>query len=413
MLHCISIGCKVNQAEISEIKSKVEQPNIKIGLINTCAVTSVSEAKSRKIIRRFIRDNSDYRLIVTGCFVEAQPDIVRKLIRKDDIAVSNRDKANIPELIKQLTGEYDDSSKQRIMHIGDVEGVKYHNRTRAFLKIQDGCKEFCSYCIVPFLRSEISSKSEKSVEEEAKNLVTNGYKEIVLSGVNLGAYGNLIGLLEKLTRVTGLKRIRLSSIELNDVNDELINLMSRHYNICPHFHIPLQSGSDKILKIMKRKYTVMDYIRRIDFIKSKIEKPSITTDVIVGFPGENDDDFKDSLVACQKVGFSKIHIFCFSPREGTLAWGMRNKVESETIKNRFIRLNNLEKELSLQYKQLFLGKDVNVLVEDSFEGFTERYIRVKIEHDKDDTLSLMRNKIIRVKINEVREKWIKGNHLDK
>ncbi|MFH0889176.1 MAG: tRNA (N(6)-L-threonylcarbamoyladenosine(37)-C(2))-methylthiotransferase MtaB [Planctomycetota bacterium] len=417
MLNFISIGCKVNQAEMSEIKDKMHDSNIKIGIINTCAVTAVSEAKSRKLIRRFIRENPDYRLIVTGCFAEAQPDIVRRLIRQNDIVVSNRDKSSIPELVKQLTPNgVSKETNEIISHIENEASnelrssisLQPNNRTRAFLKIQDGCRKFCSYCIVPFLRSEMWSKSEEIVEDEVRNIIDNGYKEIVLSGVNLGLYGNLVGLLERLIRLTGLERIRISSIELNDVSNKLVNLIAKNPKICPHFHIPLQSGSDKIIKLMKRNYTSADYINRINFIKSKIENPAITTDVIVGFPGESDDDFKETLLVCQKVGFSKIHIFSFSPRKGTVASEMKNKVKPEMIKKRFIMLNNLEREIALKYKQLFLGKEVDVLVEDSFEGFTERYIRVKIEHDKEDGFISRRNQIIRVKINEIKDKWMKG-----
>jgi len=436
MLNCISIGCKVNQAELSEIKDKVQDAGVKIGIINTCAVTAVSEAKSRKLIRRFIRENPDYRLVVTGCFAEAQPDVVRRLIRKEDVVVSNRDKSSIPELVKQWTEENNNGIKlikrKAKPFVRDNSNLMnplnsvVSRRTRAFLKIQDGCRAFCSYCIVPFLRSEMWSKSEKIVEEEVRNLVANGYKEIVLSGVNLGSYSftaktqriDLVILVKQLIKIEGLKRLRLSSIELNDITDELIDLTGKNPVICPHFHIPLQSGSDKILKLMKRSYTSADYMNRINFIKSKIKDPSITTDVIVGFPGESDDDFERTLSVCQKVGFSKIHIFSFSPRKGTLASGMKNRVKPEIIKKRFIMLNNLEKELSLGYKQLFLGKEVDVLVEDSpspcpqgpssFEGFTERYVRVKIKNDKEDRLMSMNNQIIRVKINRIKDKGMEG-----
>jgi len=435
MLNCISIGCKVNQAEISEIKERVQGSDVKIGVINTCVVTSVAEAKSRKLIRRFIRANPDCRLIVTGCFAEAQPDIVRRLIRKDDIVVSNRDKSSIPELVKQWTTKsekkeehelhegnechelnpphspFDKGGRGDLIYSWDSPHSRYSclNRTRAFLKIQDGCQKFCSYCIVPFLRSEMWTKPVEIVEEEVRNLVDKGYKEVVLSGVNLGLYSNLVGLLERIVRVAGLERVRISSIELNDVSDELIDWVAKNPVICPHFHIPLQSGSDKILKLMKRNYTSADYINRINFIKTKIENPSITTDVIVGFPGESDDDFEQTLSVCQKVGFSKAHIFCFSPRKGTLASEMKNRVKSEIIKKRFIMLNNLEKELSLRYKQLFLEKEVDVLVEEPFEGFTERYVRVKIKSDKEDVFASLQNQIVRVKINETKDRWMKGS----
>lgn len=445
MLHCVSIGCKVNQAEIAEIKNKMSDKlnGLNIGVINTCAVTNVSESKSRKLIRRFIRENPDSRLIVTGCFAEAQPDTIRNLLRKDDIVVTNKEKDRIPEILESLA-----LSAPMLYRAEDVTGRPVAtSRTRAFMKIQDGCKEFCSYCIVPYVRTEMWSKPPEIVEEEVRRLVSDGYMEIVLCGVNLGAYGNLAGLLERLLRVIGSGRIRLSSIELNDISDELILLIARNTsisppapleakpgednnrsenltsyssrlggtnglrspkNLLPHFHIPLQSGSDKILNAMRRNYTSADFINRIGFIKSKIENPSITTDVIVGFPNESDDDFDRTLSVCQKVGFSKIHIFCFSPRKGTLAAEMKDKIKPQVIKNRFQILNNLAQELSLRYKQLFLGKEVDVLVEDFCTGFSERYIKVKIEQDKKGSVLPMRNHIITVKINEVKQECVKG-----
>ena len=371
-------------------------------VLNTCAVTATAEAKSRKLIRRLIRENPGSRLIVTGCLAQAKPDEVKKIIRKGDIVVSNKEKHNIPQMVGQL-----DTDKippaLRTEGVGQ-ERVDIKGRTRAFVKIQDGCNNFCSYCIVPFLRSEMWSKPPNTVDKEIKELVDKGYQEVVLTGINLGKHKNLIGVLERLVKIDGLKRLRLSSIELEDVSDELIELMSNNKVICPHLHIPLQSGSDRVLKLMKRHYSSGDFIERINLIKSRIKNPAITTDIIVGFPGETDDDFQQTLAVCRAVGFSKIHIFPFSPREGTAAFGMADKVSHDIIKKRFNLLNNLARELSLRYKESFRGQEVDVLVEEKSEGFTDRYIKVRIKPGG----KTKPNQIVRVKVTGIKPDYVAG-----
>lgn len=381
---------------MAEIQRGFRHNDVNVCVLNTCAVTATAEAKSRKLIRRIIRENPDSRLIVTGCLAQAKPDQIKRLIRKDDAVVGNRDKSHIPEMI----GKVRHTSNPLL-----IEGSNKNTpRTRAFVKIQDGCNNFCSYCIVPFLRSQMWSKPLKEVYKEIRELVDKGYKEMVLTGINLGKHRNLIGVLERLIKIDGLKRLRLSSIELEDVSDELIDLMSHNPVICPHLHIPLQSGSDRILKLMKRHYSSGDFIKRVNLIKSRIEHPAITTDIIVGFPGESEDDFQQTLAVCKNVGFSKIHIFPFSPREGTAAFEIKQQVKPDIIKKRFNLLNNLASELSLKYKQLFLGKEVDVLVEESVEGFTDRYIKVKIKPSG----KTKPNQIVKVKITEVKPEWVIG-----
>ncbi|HLD36396.1 MAG TPA: MiaB/RimO family radical SAM methylthiotransferase [Planctomycetota bacterium] len=477
MLHYISIGCKVNQAEMAVLRHSVASEqrrmaeikeldslsrsllssrfrgndkrsgnnNVRVCVLNTCAVTATAEAKSRKLIRRFIRENPDSRLIVTGCLAQAKPEEVRKIIRKGDMVVGNKEKGGIAEMVLQLKNLRTEERKNHsetnrgsssLVLESFSHSVCAERRTRAFVKIQDGCNNFCSYCIVPFLRSEMWSKPLNTVDKEIRELVDKGYKEVVLTGINLGKHDNLVGLLKRLLKIDGLKRLRLSSIELEDVSAGLIDLMVGaplavaqdkragvnpapttvgNPAICPHLHIPLQSGSDRILKLMKRHYSSGDFIERINLLKRWIENPAITTDIIVGFPGETDADFQQTLTVCKEVGFSKIHIFPFSPREGTNAFGMTDKVKADIIKNRFNLLNNLARELSLRYKHLFLGKLVDVLVEDNKEGFTphtnalvwgftDRYIKVGIKPGGKPKP----NQIVKVKITGIKPDYVTG-----
>ncbi|MBI5779928.1 MAG: tRNA (N(6)-L-threonylcarbamoyladenosine(37)-C(2))-methylthiotransferase MtaB [Planctomycetes bacterium] len=427
MLNCVSIGCKVNQAEMAEIKDgpalapklsglrcdSARTGWVNVCVLNTCAVTATAEAKSRKLIRRLIRQNPNSRLIVTGCLAQAKPEEVKRLIRKDDVVIGNKDKVRIPEMVLQLknpaSGCGVNSRTEKLKNSSLVlesfsHSVCAERRTRAFVKIQDGCNNFCSYCIVPFLRSEMWSKPLNTVDKEIRELVNKGYQEVVLTGINLGKYDDLTGLLKRLLKIKELKRLRLSSIELEDVSDELIDLIAENPVICPHLHIPLQSGSDRILKLMKRHYTSGDFIKRINLLKRRIANPAITTDIIVGFPSETDDDFRQTLAVCKEVGFSKIHIFPFSPRQGTAAFGMTDNVKSDIIKKRFNILNNLASELSLKYKQLFINKEVEVLTEDSNEGFTDRYIKVSIKPSGE----IKPNQIVKVKITGIKPDWVSG-----
>jgi threonylcarbamoyladenosine tRNA methylthiotransferase MtaB len=385
--------------------------NVRVCVLNTCAVTATAEAKSRKLIRRFIRENPGSRLIVTGCLAQAKPDEVRKLLRKEDMVVGNKEKGGIAEMIGKL--EIASLSPARTGRGSSRYDKKDGSpRTRAFVKIQDGCNNFCSYCIVPFLRSEMWSKPLEDVDREVRELVSNGYQEVVLTGINLGKYFftqktqriNLVNLIEQLIKIEGIERIRLSSIELEDVSDGLIDLIAKNPVICPHLHIPLQSGSDRVIKLMKRHYTSGDFIKRVDLLKSRIKNPAITTDIIVGFPGESEDDFRQTLAVCKDAGFSKIHIFPFSPRPGTAASGMKEVVKRDIIKKRYNILNNLASELSLKYKQLFLGQEADVLAEEKSEGFTDRYIKVRIKPNG----KVKPNQIIRVKVTGIKPEWVNG-----
>ena len=394
----ISLGCKVNQAEVSSLRSNLakygfaelsgkSQPDICV--INTCALTQLSEAKSRKLIRRQIKLNPHTKLIITGCYAENSPaEIAELLTQKDALIIPNNQKDNIPNIIAKNTGPNE-----------QIISGKDKNRVRAMLKIQDGCDCFCSYCIIPHLRGTPRSRPIADICRDAEELTAAGYKEIVLTGINLGSYNhngkNIADVIRNLARFKELVRIRLSSIELNCVTDGLLDIMQKN-NICPHLHIPLQSGSNSILAAMNRRYTAKEFVAKINYIEKKLDNPSFTTDVLLGFPGEEEIDFAETVRVCQEVGFSKIHIFPFSPRKRTPAAQMKNKVREGITKERLYRLQKIASQLALKYKQQFVGKKVRVLIEDDKSGLTERYLRVMTKRK-----TYKSGEIIRVKINSV------------
>ncbi|MBI4712621.1 MAG: MiaB/RimO family radical SAM methylthiotransferase [Planctomycetes bacterium] len=410
----ISLGCKVNQAEMAELKAKLRGA-ADTCIINTCALTATSEAKSRKLIRRAIKLNPDCRaplgavrpdcrLIVTGCYATSKPDEVKEILKgTTGQVVVNEDKMDIGNLTTKT---------QRTQRPLRLSG---ECKTRAMLKIQDGCNQFCSYCIIPYLRGKPTSRPPDEIYQHAQKLAADGYKEIVITGINTGSYTwpvttdkhrctqiNLTCLLKRIITIPGIERVRISSIELNYISDELIDLMRNPQSairnpqskICPHLHIPLQSGSDRILKLMNRRYTASEYLKRLSYIKKKIKHPSITTDVIVGFPVETDADFRQTLAVCKKAGFSKIHVFPYSPRAGTPAASLK-PVQSGIVKARARTLQKLADQLALDYKRHYINKAVEVLVEGKKDGFSERYMRVEFQGAEKYT-----NQLVRVKVTD-------------
>jgi threonylcarbamoyladenosine tRNA methylthiotransferase MtaB len=293
----------------------------------------------------------------------------------------------------------------------------FAGHTKAFLKIEDGCDMYCSYCIIPYVRGGIKSRSPQDILDEAKRLIQNGYKEIILTGIHLGAYGRdtqgnhrLLDVIQMLSNLSGLERLRLSSIEVNEITNDLIDLVADTKKVCPHFHIPLQSGDDFILKRMNRKYTASQYIEVLDNIRSKIDVPSFTTDVMVGFPGEKDVHFENTVELCKKVGFSRMHIFSFSVREGTPAAKMPDHCQPQIIKQRKAMLEAAANGVAFAYKKQFLNKVVGVLVEAERDhktnqlcGYTERYIKVLF-----DGSETAKNSIVSVRIEEINPSFAVG-----
>lgn len=424
-----TLGCKVNQYESQQIRQLLQdigftcappgQP-IDLVVVNSCCVTGTASAKSRQSLRRLHGLYPNAKLILTGCLAAADSDELKNLSagdvrlvpNKEQIALAVRDLFNLTSesglqgLSKPLSPDKikNKNSSPDAQH-DHLELLKsYTGQCRAFLKIQDGCDAFCSYCIIPKIRTQVCNKDEKTVLIEAQNLVQAGHKEIVLSGIFLGAYGQnttrrkhwdpekrdyLANLLDQLAAIPGLARIRLSSLEPADVTDRLLEVFAKNPNIMPHLHLPLQSGSPAILRKMCRQYTRDDFFSVISKVNAVLDRPAITTDIIVGFPGETDDDFAETMQTAQKVGFSKIHIFPFSPRKGTPAAKMPGRVKPAVIKARTDELHKLDTQLQEQFRRQFVGQSVSVLVETLRppRGRCERYFMVDLsKHPNAPTL---------------------------
>ena len=398
----ISLGCKVNTYEneyvISCFKNKgyeIVDSVADIYIINTCSVTNNSDAKSRKVINRIVRENPNSVIVVMGCFIEANKDYDNDGI---SIIIGNKDKNKVVELVeeylsnnKKIRRLYPDFDKDfEDMFISNMYG-----RTRAFVKIQDGCENFCSYCIIPYTRGKCRSKDHDTVLDEIKCLTDNGYQEIVLTGIHTGHYGEDSGvtfpsLLTDILKIKKLKRLRISSIEITELNNDFIEVFKNSDVIVPHLHIPLQAGSDEILKSMNRKYDLDYYRNKIKELRSVKPDLSITTDIIVGFPGETDEMFNSTLDFAKEIGFSKIHVFPYSRRHGTKADLMPNQIDETVKKERVTKLIELSDELEHKFLDSYINKEVLVLVETVKEGIstghTDNYMEVKInselEHNK-------------------------------
>ena len=409
----LTLGCKVNTYESEYIISKLKENNYEIKdfneicdiyIINTCTVTNTSDIKSKKMIRSAIKRNPNACIVAMGCFIEANKDYE---IEGLDIVIGNKDKSKIIELldeyfdkketIKQLYEE--EKTIFEDMYITDFPG-----RTRAFVKIQDGCENFCSYCIIPFVRGKCRSKEKNKVLNEITDLVKNGYQEVVLTGIHTGNYGvdlntNFASLLKGIVKIEGLKRLRISSIEITELTEEVLDVIKNTNIIVNHMHIPLQAGSNEVLKLMNRKYDLEYFYNKIKQIRTIRPEMSITTDVLVGFPGETIDMFNQTIKTCKDLEFTKIHVFPFSLRQGTKAEKLPNHISSEEKKLRARRLLEVSKELELSYYNKYLNKEVEVLIEETKEGFsfghTENYLYVKINKE------LKHNTFVTVKITNI------------
>lgn len=389
-----NLGCKVNAYECEYIMSlflnenyKIVNNNASVYVINTCTVTNEADKKSRKTINSIRKHNKDSIIIAVGCYAQNLYNTNKDIDIDADIILGNKDKSKIIEYLneylknrKRITKFYDVSySKFEDMEINHLE-----SHTRAFIKIQDGCDNYCSYCVIPYVRGNIKSKNKNKILEEVKSLVNNNYKEIVLTGIHTGKYGNneynLYNLLLDLIEINKLKRIRISSIEIVEISDKIISLLSNE-KIASHMHLPLQSGCNKILKLMNRRYDKEYYENKINQIRSVNPNISITTDVIVGFPGESEEDFNETYEFCKMIGFSKIHVFPYSDRDGTESSKMMDKVSDNVKKERVRKLIELSNRLENTYKSKFNNKKLDVLFERkkflTYTGYSSNYIEVK------------------------------------
>lgn len=405
-----TLGCKVNLYESELIISLLKENNYTlvdfnekadIYIINTCSVTNESDRKDRKIINEARRKNKEAIIVVTGCYSQINPETINA-----DIILGNKDKSKIIDLLEDYI-----KNKKQIKQIYDLTKVefekmninKFENHTRAFVKVQDGCNAFCSYCIIPYARGRIRSKGLNETIEEVTNLVNNGYKEIVLTGIHTGRYGidkntNLYELLKKLVQIPNIFRIRLSSIEINEITDEIIELIKTNDIMAKHLHIPLQSGSDKILTLMNRKYDIDYFVKKIETIRKEIPDISITTDLIVGFPNETEEDFKDTIKLLNKIKFTKIHTFPYSKRKNTKAASMPNQIDGMIKKKRVHEVLDISNKYELEFYKSKLNKEYEVVKEDRKNGecigYTSNYIPVILEKN---TVS----DIAKIKITEV------------
>lgn len=397
-----TLGCKVNQYETEamidlfldrgfEVVDYSEAADIYI--INSCTVTNEAARKTRQIARRAKRANPESLVGIVGCYTQAFPEEVASIDEIDFIMGSSGKSKIVGKSLELLNGKKTDNEildYSELQDYEDLEIKRLTNTTRANVKIEDGCNQFCSYCIIPYARGPVRSRNEKSVVEEVKNLCSQGVKEIILTGTHLGAYGfdknnkdALADLVETLLDISDIKRIRLSSIEGTEISNKLIALIAEEERVCPHLHLPLQSGSNRILKAMNRPYSREDFIKTVEKIREFIPDIALTTDVIVGFPGENDSSFGDTVEAVKNIEFSKIHVFPFSVREGTKAAGMKDKLPGDVISEYSKILRDINEDLMLKYQKKFLGRTKEVMIEeerdhrtDMLTGFTDNYLKV-------------------------------------
>ena len=391
-----TLGCKVNSYESEFIRNlllssglKEVNENADVCIVNTCTVTNTADNKSKQVINNIKKHNPHAIVVAMGCFCQFREKEIKELINAD-IIIGNRDKSKILDYInefektkKQIVKFYDMNN----VEFEDMEVRKYNKHHRAFIKIEDGCNNFCSYCIIPYVRGRVRSKDFNKCIIEAQELVLSGHKEIVLAGIHTGQYNNngkrLSDVINRLSEIDGLERIRLSSVEIVELDEGMLDIIKNNNKFVSHLHIPLQAGSNHILKEMNRRYTREEFIEMVNNIKKLRPGISLSTDIIVGFPGETDEDFNDTLELSKEVGFSKIHVFPYSDRTGTVASRMKNKVDGNIKKQRVHKLMELSNELERQYFEENLNKEVEVLIEEekegNFYGFTSNYIPLKLQ----------------------------------
>jgi threonylcarbamoyladenosine tRNA methylthiotransferase MtaB len=415
-----TLGCKVNQYESQQIRELLEQLGLQqaptpaksdLIVINTCCVTRVASAKSRQYIRKAQKYNPNAAIIVSGCLptvnigeLGTPAKNVHLITNRNDLAATLSRTASLEpqscsnNIIKAKISPKIKHKNKPILHSKLPALTRFSGQTRAFLKVQDGCDGRCLYCIVPKTRPVVRSKTADAALQEAQALVQAGHREIVVTGVFLGAYGlttvrrrnwlnhrndRLADLLDKMADIPGLSRIRLSSLEPADITPRLLDTFCKHRNIMPHLHLSLQSGSNAILKKMHRQYNADEFREKIALLKSRLDRPAITTDIIVGFPGETEDDFQQTAELAMDVGFAKMHVFSFSPRKGTPAAMLKDKIDVKITKKRSEILRKLEAELGFLYRRQFIGETAEILLENNNGrpyGRSERYFKVFIEN---------------------------------
>lgn len=413
-----TLGCKVNMYDTETMSELFQNKGYEIVdfdkfadiyVINTCAVTNFGNKKSRQVIRRAKRTNPGAIVVAAGCYAQTAPEEVKK-IDGVNIIIGTKDRGNIVEIIENYTDHTKISNfvtnvmKETFFENLSVNNLKDH--TRAYLKIQDGCSRFCSYCIIPYARGPIRSRKPDDIISEVEKLAENGYKEVVLTGIHVASYGidlentNLEKILKQVHNINGIERIRLSSIEPSVITDAFIETLKKLPKLCDHFHLSLQSGCDKILKKMNRRYTKSEYLTAAEKLKKIYPDAAITTDIIVGFPGETEKDFNESLAFAKEINFAKIHVFPYSPKLGTKAAEYPEQISSKEKKIRSEQMIKISNELNKKFLLKHIDKEKSVLFEkcignDIYEGHTTNYILVHAKSNNN-----ISNKILNAKISK-------------
>ena len=419
-----NLGCKVNSYEAESMELMLSEAGYEIVpfdeniladvyIINTCSVTNIADRKSRQMLHKAKKMNPEAVVIAAGCYVQADEDGVKK-DDAVDIVLGNNVKINIVDILDEY---YKDNSRDDyVLDINNKETTyeelkidKVTEHTRAYIKIQDGCNQFCSYCIIPYTRGRIRSRAASDIVDEVKRLAANGYKEVVLTGIHLSSYGKdtgketLLDVIKLVHAVSGIERIRLGSLEPRIVTDEFVSEISRLDKLCPHFHLSLQSGCDRTLKAMNRKYTSEEYLEGCNILRKYYDNPAITTDVIVGFPGETDEEFAKTYEFLKEIDFYRLHVFKYSPRRGTVAEKMPNQIDGNKKEERSNKLIELSNSTENKHNQSYIGKTVKVLFEEFedgfFKGHTTNYMMVKVAGEEEQSDKFV-NKILDVKIKE-------------
>ena len=426
-----TLGCKVNQYETNAMTQKFQEAGYKIVnmnseiadiyIVNTCTVTNMSDRKSRQVLRRLKDKNKDAIVVAVGCYAQVAKQELENML-EIDIALGNEEKNDIVQYVERFILEknkiikIDDISLQR--EFKDMGEVTYTEKTRAVIKIQDGCNNFCSYCIIPYARGRVRSRKQQSILEEITQIAKKGIKEVVITGIHVASYGKdfnnnngLIELLEKINLIEGISRIRLGSLEPKIITEEFMKRLVKLEKMCHHFHLSLQSGCDETLKRMNRKYTTTDSIEIIERLRKYYNDVVLTTDIIVGFPGETDGEFEKTYQFLSKVKLYKMHVFQYSPRKGTRAAGMSNQIDGNVKEVRSKRLIEMSNKNQLYYNKKLVGQTVEVLFEDKetvdgntyFKGHTQNYILVKYKTSEE-----LENTLKTVEIIDAEDEFVKS-----
>ncbi len=422
-----NLGCKVNAYETEAMQEMLEKEGYEIVpfkegadiyIINTCTVTNIADRKSRQMLHRARKMNPDAIVVAAGCYVQAQENEHHELDSCIDIVIGNNKKQDLIQILDEYESKCKTEEVIDINHTNEYENLNLSRtgeHTRAYIKVQDGCNQFCSYCIIPFARGRVRSRSLEDVVQEVTTLSGNGYKEVVLTGIHLSSYGvdfeeqearkktDLLTLILAVHEIPGIERIRLGSLEPRIITEKFAKTIAGLPKMCPHFHLSLQSGCDATLKRMNRRYTTGEYYEKCELLRKYFDHPALTTDVIVGFPGETEEEFEESKAFVDKVNFYETHIFKYSKREGTRAAVMENQVPEQIKAERSAQLIELGAKKQEAYEKEMVGKDVEILVEEPAQingkevqvGHTKEYIKVALESDEN-----LQNQIVKARIDD-------------